>query len=318
LRSLLTGIDGFVGTHLTRTLRERGDSVWGICHPQLRGCIAQDEFPEIRVKPVDILNQEKLTAFVMQARPDRIFHLAAQSHVPTSWQDPRGTFEVNVIGTLNLLRAAARKKRPPRVLLVSSGDVYGDGANLKGPIRENSPISPQNPYAASKASAEWMALTMSRALMVPLVCVRPFNHIGPGQAPTFVASDFARQIARIEARLCVPKIRVGNLDTYKDFTDARDMVQAYLVALEKCPSGEIFNLCSGRSDTIREILNILIKLSSVKPEIVQDPAKQRLSRSNIIKASASKFRNLTGWKPRYSIRQTLKDTLEYWREMVRK
>jgi len=306
-----------VGVHLTRALIERGDLVCGIYHPDTSAGELQRACPRARISAVDILDERCLRDFLKRVRPDRIYHLAAQSHVPTSWKNPTDTFRVNVIGTLNLIEAAGRRKNPPRMLLVSSGDVYGNAAAVKGPIKETSPINPLNPYAASKAAAEWMGRILAAKKNIPLVCVRPFNHIGPGQAPSFVASDFARQIALIEAKRQKPDILVGNLEAQKNFTDVRDMVRAYILALEKARAGKVYNLCSSKSYAIREILDILISLSTVKPRVVQEGSRLRSSWSNVIKANSSLFTDLTGWKPRYSIRQTLEDILDYWRERVR-
>lgn len=316
MKSFITGINGFVGVHLARALVARGDAVSGVYHPDTSAGELKRECPHARISAIDILDAGCLRDFLRRIRPDHIYHLAAQSHVPTSWKDPAGTFRVNVLGTLNLIEAAARKANPPRLLLVSSGDVYGDATNIKAALKENSPINPRNPYAASKAAAEWMGRIVAESKKMPLVCVRPFNHIGPGQAPTFVASDFAQQIALIEARRAKPRIRVGNLDVRKDFTDVRDMIRAYMLAIEKAHAGQVYNLCSGKSYTIREILDVLVNLGAVKPKIILEQSRLRPSWSNVVRASAAPFTKLTGWKPQYSIRQTLADILEYWRERV--
>lgn len=238
--------------------------------------------------------------------------------MPTSWQDPRDTFEVNVIGALNVLEACASLKRPPKILFVSSGDVYGDTSGARRAVTEDFPIKPLNPYSASKAAMEFMVKAQSAAVGVHIVCVRPFNHIGPYQSPPFVASDFARQIALIEAGKRKPVMKVGNLDAVKNFTDVRDVVNAYIAALEKCPSGETYNIASDRSLSIRELLDTLISLSPVKPKVVTEKSRLRVSQSNALKISSRRFRKVTGWKPAIPIRRTLKDILDYWRNEVSK
>lgn len=317
MKSLITGINGFAGLHLLRKLKERGENVWGIYHPDTDpGCV-RDEFPRLRLEALDIMARDDLKKFFRVAKPDRVYHLAAQSHVPTSWENPEETFRVNVIGAIHMVKAASGLKKPPRMLFVSSGDVYGDGTAVRGTLNEDSPIRPLNPYAASKAAMELAVCAIAGPLKTPVVCVRPFNHIGPGQAAGFVASDFARQIALIEAGKARPPIRVGNLNARKDFTDVRDMVRAYVLALDKCPPGGVYNLGSGKSYLIRDILEILIGLSKVRPKVVTDRTLLRAATSGVAKTGSARFRKITGWKPEYNIKDTLGDILDYWRDRVK-
>jgi len=314
LRCLITGINGFVGSYLARTLLDKGHIVWGSTQPGTSCECLGDMRRRLRLVEVEITDPASVGDFVRRSRPDRIFHLAAQSHVPTSWSDPVGTFRVNVEGTLNLLVAASRKRTPPRALLISSGDVYGNACSAGGVIRESTPPVPLNPYAASKAAAETVAMYMQAARKLPVVIVRPFNHTGPGQSRVFVTGDFAGQIARIEAGQAKPLIKVGDLSARKDFTDVRDMVKAYVAAIELCPPGKIFNICSGKSRTIKEILDMLISISGVRVRIVQEKKRLRATSSSALKANASAFKKVTGWKPEIPFRKTLADILDYWRE----
>jgi len=268
----------------------------------------------LKLLKAEITDPDSVRDIVHKSRPERVFHLAAQSHVPTSWADPVGTFRINVEGTLHLLQAAADLRTPPRVLLVSSGDVYGSALNVKGTVRESSPMAPLNPYAASKAAAEMIAFCIQVGRNLPIVTVRPFNHIGPGQSSAFVTADFARQIARIEAGLQKPLIKVGDLTARKDFTDVRDMVRAYIAAIELCPPGRVFNICSGRAFSIREILDLLFKISGVQAKVVQEKKRLRATGSSATRVDSSSFRKITGWKPRTPLRKTLADILDYWRE----
>lgn len=298
---------------MTQALCARGEKVYGIYHPQTDPRIIADHFKQVKLKALDILNHSELSAWVRDTKPERIFHLAGQSHVPTSWQDPKGTFEVNVIGALNVLEACASLKTKPRILFVSSGDVYGDTSCAKRAVTEDFHINPLNPYSASKAAMELMVRAQSLATRTHIVCVRPFNHIGPYQSPAFVASDFARQLALIEAGKQKPVMKTGNLDAVKNFTDVRDIVNAYILALEKCSSREIYNIASDKSLSIRELLEMLISLSGVSPKVITEKSRLRVSHSSAMKISSRKFRQATGWKPTIPIRQTLKDILDYWR-----
>ncbi len=314
MRCFVTGINGFVGSYLSRLLLEEGHRVWGTTQKGTsRECLG-DMCRELKLVEAEITDPRSVGDAIKRAGPERIFHLAAQSHVPTSWQNPTLTFRINVEGTLNLIQAASRMKNKPRMLFVSSGDVYGAAHEREGRILESTPLEPLNPYAASKVSGEMLCRCYNSAGELPTVIVRPFNHIGPGQSPVFVAGDFARQIARIEARLAAPTIKVGSLDARKDFTDVRDTVRAYLLALEKCPPGQSFNISAGKSRSIGEILDALIEISGMQVKIKQEKKRLRATGSGASGADSSAFRKLTGWKPKIPLEKTLEDILQYWRE----
>lgn len=290
--------------------------MWGATQKGTSCESLEDICRKLTLVETEITHPRAVHEAIKRARPERIFHLAAQSHVPTSWREPAKTFRVNVEGTLNVLQAASRMKNKPRMLFVSSGDVYGAAHRRKGPILESAPLDPVNPYAASKAAGEMLCRCYNSAGELPVVIVRPFNHIGPGQSPVFVAGDFARQIARIEAGLAPPVIKVGALDAQKDFTDVRDMVRAYVLAVEKCPPGQSFNISTGKSRSIGEILDLLIEISGVRVKIKQEKKRLRATGSGASKADSSAFKKLTGWKPETPLEKTLADILQYWREMT--
>lgn len=316
MKVLITGINGFVGSFLAESLLKDGHEVYGTTQPGTSNECLGDICGDLKLIETEMTDPESVQSAVKKSRPERIFHLAGQSHVPTSWSDPTGTYRVNVEGTMNLVEIASRMRKVPRILLVSSGDVYGRPTGGKNVFRENSPLSPLNPYAASKASAEMFALSMCAASVAPIVIVRPFNHIGPKQSPVFVASDFAMQIAEIEAGRRKPLIKVGDLSAQKDFTDVRDMVNAYKLGIEKCPPGEIFNICSGKTHSISELLDTLLKISGTNAKIVQEKKRLRATASTDFKADARKFKRITAWKPLISFKNTLKDILDYWRSRI--
>ena len=297
--------------------------VWGTVEPGTSLDCLSGIGRRLKLVEAEITCSKSVAAAVRRSKPERIFHLAAQSHVPTSWADPVSTLRVNVEGTLNLLMAAVgsgktkASRKLPRVLLVSSGDVYGTTAGLKGRIKESTPLSPLNPYAASKVSAEMMATCIQAGRKLPVIIVRPFNHIGPGQSPVFVISDFARQLARIEAGLTKPVMKVGDLSARKDFTDVRDMIRAYITAVERCPPGKPFNICSGKSLSIKKSLDMLMKVSGVQARVVTEKKRLRVTSSSAARIDSSAFRRATGWKPEIPLRKTLADILDYWRNRVR-
>jgi len=302
VRILVTGAGGFVGGHLLAALRARGHDV-----------ILADRAPHASdhdTLPLDVTDPLAVRGAVELARPDAIAHLAAQAFVPASLTDPDGTFDVNAHGTLRLLEAvralADQGAAPPRVLVVSSGDVYGAQPREAFPLRETTAPLPRSPYAASKIAAEALALAYARAWGVDAVVTRAFNHIGPGQDERFGVVAFALQIARVAAG-GAPRVLVGNLDASRDFLDVRDVCEAYALLLEGGgAAGEIYNVCSGTATTMREILRRLIELSRVPVEVRDDPARMRPADVPISVGDASKLHAATGWTPRIPLTAALR------------
>lgn len=252
------------------------------------------------------------------ARPDYVFHLAAQAFVPASWADPWSTLANNIRGQLNVLLAAIELGTYPRVLVVGSADEYGAVAESELPIRETNPLRPTSPYAVSKVAQDMLGYQYYASHNLPTVRVRPFNHIGPGQSPAFVASDFAKQIAEAEAGLREPVVLVGNLDARRDFSDVHDIVRGYYLALSMGEAGEVYNLGSERSYAIRDILEGLMQLSAITLAVREEPARLRPADVQEIVADCTKLRSRTGWQAQIPLQQTLKDILEYWRDQVQK
>ncbi len=316
LRALITGIGGFVGYHLAEYLLEHTDlEIWGL--DLAEGRVAPLR-PRITLRIGDILlDQPKLQDLFRQCCPDLVFHLAAQAFVPASWADPWHTLENNIRGQLNVLVAAAQQATKPAVLVVGSADEYGLIPTDELPVRETNLLRPNSPYAVSKVAQDMLGYQYFASHNLPVVRVRPFNHIGPGQAPSFVTADFARQIAEAEAGLRPPILSVGNLDARRDFSDVRDIVRGYYMAITQGKPGEVYNLGSERSHSIREVLDILLSVSTTHVSVQQDKSRLRPSDVPEVVSDCSKFRELTGWTVQIPFERTLSDILDYWRAQVR-
>jgi GDP-4-dehydro-6-deoxy-D-mannose reductase len=258
-----------------------------------------------------------LRALFITVRPDCVFHLAAQAFVPASWDSPWHTLENNIRGQLNVLLAAADMENQPRVLVIGSADEYGIVYPSELPIRETNPLRPNSPYSVSKVTQDLLGYQYYVSHHLPVVRVRPFNHIGPGQSPAFVASAFAKQIAEAEAGLREPVVRVGNLEARRDISDVRDMVRAYQLAITQGEPGEVYNLGAERSYAIREVLDGLLSLSNTKMIVELDPTRLRPSDVPDIVADCSKFRALTGWRAEIPLLTSLRDILDSWRSSIK-
>lgn len=258
----------------------------------------------------DLREPASLLRVLQEVKPEGVIHLAGQSFVPASLQDPAHTLQVNLMGTLHLLQALKQTGFSGNFLYVSSGDVYGQVAEDDLPIEETRPTQPQNPYALSKSAAETLCLQWSRSEAWRIVVARPFNHIGPGQRADFVMPGFARQIARIRLGLSEAKIEVGDIDVTRDFLDVRDLARAYLGLLNEGRNGTIYNVCSGNERSIRTLLDRLCQLAGVTPEIIRDPARLRPADQRRVRGDNRRLREATGWAPTIPIDQSLQDILD--------
>lgn len=299
MRALITGVEGFVGPYLARELKASGVEVTGTF-------LNNPPDMDIELHQLDILDASKCDDLIADIQPNLIFHLAGFSSVKQSWEDPELCMKINVDGTRNLLEAVKKAGIDPTILIVSSSEVYGKPEKL--PIAEDHPLNPVSPYAKSRLKQE----ELCRSYELKIIISRSFNHIGPGQLPIFVASDFAQQIADIEQGTQEPVIRTGDLKASRDFTDVRDMVKAYHLAVERCKPGT-YNICSGKALKIQDILDILLGLSEKKIKVEQDTEKMRPSEIPEIYGDNTKFYVATGWKPSIPIEDTLKDILEHCR-----
>ena len=289
--------------------------VWGLDLAEGRAAQYRER---VSLRVADLLTDlSALKDLFHEARPDFVFHLAAQTFVPASWEDPWSTFENNVRGQLNVLLAALAMDAYPRVLVVGSSEEYGVVALEDLPIGESSPLKPHNPYAVSKVAQDMLGYQYYVSHNLPIVRVRPFNHIGPGQSPAFVASAFAKQIAEAEAGLGEPVLHVGNLEARRDFSDVRDIVRGYYLAISKGEPGEVYNLGAERSYTIRELLDGLVASSKIALRVELDPARLRPSDMPEVIADCRKFRSQTGWHAEIPLQRSLADVLGYWRSETR-
>lgn len=312
MRALITGINGFVGGHLAEHLLHHGDwSVWGIARqpeftlPALRAAVT--------LVVADLDHRDEIDNLLRYVQPDVIFHLAAQSNVPRSFDDPRRTLHTNLDGQLNLFQAVLRLRQNPLILIVGSNEIYGQVRPEDLPIDEQTPLRPVNPYAVSKAAQDLLAFQFHISHALRTVRLRPFNHIGPRQSDAFVASAFAAQIARIERGAQEPVLRVGNLAAERDFTDVRDIVRAYALAATNGRVGMAYNIGSERAVSVRWMLDTLLAQSTATIAVATDPTRMRPADVPRVVANCALFRDHTGWRPQIPLEQTLVDILNYWR-----
>ncbi|HET9328765.1 MAG TPA: GDP-mannose 4,6-dehydratase [Candidatus Eisenbacteria bacterium] len=313
-RVLVTGVTGFAGSHLVDYMLSRGDcEIFGIQRWRSRTENIEHFADKITILECDLRDASSTRDTLEKVRPDWIFHLAAQSFVPTSWSAPTESLTTNIVGQVNLFEAMRRLGLQCRIQLACSSEEYGMVYPDEIPIRETNPLRPLSPYAVSKVGQDLLGYQYWMSWKLDCVRTRGFNHEGPRRGPVFVASDFAKQIADIEKGRRPPVVHVGNLEAKRDFTDVRDMVRAYWLALEKGEPGEVYNIATGRSWTIREVLDQLLSLTTTKIEVRQDPARLRPSDVPVLLGDSSKFVKVTGWKPTIPFEQTLRDMLDYWR-----
>jgi GDP-4-dehydro-6-deoxy-D-mannose reductase len=316
MKVLVTGATGFVGSWLIDYLLTLPNiKIFGIKQWRSRTENIRHFENKVEFYECDLRDSSSVRQVIEKIKPDRIFHLAAQSHVPTSWLVPSGTLETNIMGELNLFEAVLRIGINPRIQIAGSSEEYGLVKPDELPIREENPLRPLSPYAVSKVTQDMLAYQYFMNYKLHIVRTRAFNHTGPRRPPNFVCSDFAFQIAEIEKGKREPVIKVGNLSAIRDFTDVRDIVKAYWLALEKGEPGEVYNIGSQKGRKIREVLEILIELSSRKDiKIHEEPARLRPTDVPVLYCNCEKFKKITDWEPEIPFEQTLKDILQFWRE----
>lgn len=314
MRALVTGASGFAGSHLCEhLLGQPGGEVYAVC---LAACSTENLDPvreRLTILSGDLLEASWAAEIVAQVRPEAVFHLAALSSPQASFVDPWGTLANNIAVQLHLFEAIRQAGIDPVVLVVGSGEEYGMVRPAEVPVDEDTPLRPANPYAVSKVTQDYLALQYHISYGLRTVRVRPFNHIGPRQALGFVTSDFAHQIAEIEAGRRPPVVRVGNLAARRDFTDVRDIVRAYSLAVTRGEPGAVYNIGSDTAVSIEEILGCLLRLSSAAIRVETDPARMRPSDVPLLVCDSARFRQRTGWAPHIPLEQSLRDILDYWR-----
>jgi GDP-4-dehydro-6-deoxy-D-mannose reductase len=314
---VVTGISGFVGGHLAEHLIAEGDLVVGLSASGRWPANLTHLEKSVRIEKFNLIDHAEadLAELLRRKQPEVIYHLAAQSNPQVSLSDPRGTWTLNLGASLNLLEAVKASGQKPRVVLVGSGVCYGNPALEFIPVREDCPLRPNNPYAASKAAVDLIGIQHYLAHGTDAVMVRPFNHAGPRQLPRYVLAALALQVAEVESGHR-SDLQVGNLDVVRDFTDVRDVVRGYRLIAQEGQPGEIYNLGTGRGTKIANALEHLRSLAKTPISVRVDSARVRSVDQPLLVADASKLRAATGWEPYYTIEQTLADMLEFCRRSL--
>lgn len=319
MKVLITGITGFAGSHLAEYLLEEHPQVVvkGTYRWRSRMENLENVHGKVELLEADLRDFSSVHRLLAEVRPDVIFHLAAQSFVPSSWTAPNDTLTTNISSQVNIFEAVRVLGLDPVIQIACSSEEYGLVLPHETPIKETNPLRPLSPYAVSKVAQDLMAYQYFQSYGLKTIRTRGFNHTGPRRGDVFVTSNFAKQIASIELGLQEPVIRVGNLEAIRDFTDVRDMVRAYWFATQKGRPGEAYNIATGEGIRIRELLDRLLALSTSQVKVELDPERLRPSDVEILIGDSSKFRADTGWEPRVPFEQTLSDTLDFWRARLR-
>jgi GDP-4-dehydro-6-deoxy-D-mannose reductase len=318
VKILITGIAGFAGSHLTQFLQQLGGyELVGLSLPgpieDFNRTIGSDA---PGVYECDLTDGRQIADIVSAEKPDGVMHLAAYAQVAGSWDNAAAIMEANAVGTQTLMRAVREFTPEARVLLISSGDVYGAVDPESLPLSEDYRLEPNNPYSVSKLAQEYIVRQYHAAFGMEIVTARPFNHIGPRQMGDFIAPVIAKQLAEMEAGLKDPVLELGNLDARRDFLDVRDVVRAYHAIFDKGEAGTAYNVCSGEARQIRDIMTQLVELSDAEPELRRDPKRMRPSDTPVVVGDNTRLRSLGNWQQQYDLKQSLQDVLDYWREQV--
>lgn len=339
MRILITGVTGMAGSHLADYLLQReGLEVYGTFRWRSRmdnldnlkkdgrlNIIASDleatlpnrgDSSKLNLMEADITDPFSMKRVVATVKPDRIFHLAAQSYVHASWSAPAETLHTNIIGEVNLLEAVRAAGIDPVIHIAGSSEEYGYVLPNELPVKETNTLRPLSPYGVSKVAQEMLAYQYFRSYGLKSIVTRGFNHEGPRRGEVFVTSSFAKQIAEIEKGLKEPVLYTGDLSSKRDWSDVRDLVRAYWLVVEKGTTGEVYNIGSGVAREVREMLDMLLGMTDVSIEVRVDPARLRPSDAKVLVCDATKFQKLTGWQPQIPFEKTMKDLLNYWRERV--
>jgi GDP-4-dehydro-6-deoxy-D-mannose reductase len=318
MQVLITGITGFVGSHMAEHALAKGAEVFGSYRWRSKTENIDHLRSRITLVESDLRDPSSVRSLLETASPDYVVHLAAQSFVGSSWHSPADTLTTNVLCQLNLLEAIRGLKMRPRFLAVGTSEEYGLTYPEELPIKETNPLRPLSPYAVSKVTQDMMAYQYFKSYGLPIIRTRAFNHEGPRRGEVFVTSNFAKQVAEIEAGLREPVIHVGDLKPRRDYSDVRDIVRGYWSLLETGEPGEVYNLASGQSWSIQQVLDFLLKESRVKSIAVEvDAARLRPSDVMVLEGDAAKIERATGWRVEIPFERTLTELLEYWRQRIR-
>lgn len=317
MRVLITGVTGFVGGHLAEfLLKKKNIKIYGVSRNSPKDPILREILKKTSHYPMDLNHKAELKKILSRVRPDRIFHLAAQSSVPWSWKHPRETYTQNTGATLSLLESLRELRLFPRVQIAGSAQEYGIPDKQTGCIPETAAMHPLNPYALTKVIQDDMVLQYYKNYGIPVIRTRAFNQIGPRQSQAFMTAEFARQVALIEAGRMQAVMQVGDLSSVRDFTDVRDTVSAYWQCLERGRAGQVYNIASGKGRSAGDILDIYLSLSTAKIVVKKDPRRFRKNELPYLVGDASRLRRETGWKPKILLERSLSGILNEWRKRI--
>lgn len=318
MKALITGITGFVGSHLAEHLLSLNYEVFG----SVRWRSKRDNIDHleqdgsIKLFETDIKDPMSVRKTVADCMPDEIYHLAAQSFVPTSWSAPAETLDTNIQGQLNILEAAREVVPNARIHVVGSSEEYGLVYPDECPMTETQPLRPLSPYGVSKVGQDLLGWQYFQSYGLHVIRTRAFNHTGPRRGEVFVTSSFSKQLAEIKKGITEPVIKVGNLEAKRDFSDVRDVVKAYQMVVTKGEPGEVYNICSGIGRPIQSVLDLLLEITGLDVKIEQDPSRMRPSDVMVLEGSSEKIKREVGWAPSITFEVTMKDLYEFWLERV--
>ncbi|WP_289135104.1 GDP-mannose 4,6-dehydratase [uncultured Brevibacillus sp.] len=318
MKALITGITGFAGSHLAEYLLARGNiEIYGTYRSRSRMDHISHLVDHISLVECELTDPHAVDQMIKLIRPAHIYHLAAQSFVPTSWNSPADTLTNNIVSQLNLFEAVRKWVVDCKIQVACSSEEYGMVYPGEIPVQENNPLRPLSPYAVSKIAQDFLGYQYFQSYGLSIVRTRTFNHTGPRRGEHFVTSNFAKQIAQIELGLQPPYVDVGNLQARRDFTDVRDVVKAYWLSLERGEPGSVYNISSGATRTIEEVLQTLLTFTTANVQIRVDPKRLRPSDVDVLLGDSSLFQKRTGWKPEIPFHQSMEDLLHYWRNILR-
>lgn len=316
MKALITGITGFVGPHLAQHLMDNNIEVAGIARWRSRMDSLHPIKDKVKVINADIRDGYSIQRVVKDFQPDYLFHLAAQSYVPESWNAPLETLSTNIEGTVNVLEAVRLEQGNCTVHIAGSSEEYGRVHPEEAPIKEDNPLRPMSPYGVSKVASDLLGQQYYMSYHLDIKITRAFNHTGPGRGEVFVTSNFCKQVAEIEACKKPPVIYVGNLEAKRDFTDVRDTVKAYWLVASKGISGDVYNICTGKAISIQQVLDTILGLSAANIEVQKDPKRMRPSDVPLLEGDPTKIHLDLDWTPTIPFLDTMRDLLYYWRERV--
>ncbi len=317
MKALITGITGFAGSHLSEYLLSLDHEVHGLIRCRSRMEHIEHIKHKLKLHTGDLRDANSMQELINEVQPDLIFHLAAQSFVPMSWNAPAETLETNITGTVNLFEAVRKSKCNPKIQVAGSSEEYGMVFPDEVPIKETNPLRPLSPYGVSKVAQDKLCYQYNKSYNMGIIVTRAFNHTGPRRGEVFATSNFAKQIVEIEKGYREEVIDVGNLEAQRDFSDVRDIVRGYYLAATKGQPGDVYNISSGEAMTIGNMLNTLLDFSEIKNIVIKpDPKRMRPSDVPILLGDCTKFKKQTGWKPQVPFEDTMRELLEYWRMKI--